>query len=89
MDSNRDLPTTADDVIAPRRAAAAGQRQPVDYLEFLRVFGDVSPEILRARAGPCGGKGGGRPDMAQAGAKDASALDAALAAVPDWVSSQL
>ena len=28
-----------------------------------------------------GGKGGGRPDMAEAGGKDVSALDAALAAV--------
>jgi alanyl-tRNA synthetase len=32
-----------------------------------------------------GGKGGGRPDLAQGGGPDASKLDAALAAVPGWV----
>jgi alanyl-tRNA synthetase len=36
-----------------------------------------------------GGKGGGRPDMAQAGGSDPSGLAAALAGVPDWVRSQL
>ena len=33
-----------------------------------------------------GGKGGGKADMAQGGGSDASALDAALAAVPDKLS---
>ncbi|MGH7400289.1 MAG: DHHA1 domain-containing protein, partial [Candidatus Rokuibacteriota bacterium] len=32
-----------------------------------------------------GGGGGGRPDLAQAGGKDASRLDEALAAVEGWV----
>jgi alanyl-tRNA synthetase len=32
-----------------------------------------------------GGKGGGRPDMAQAGGTDPSQLDAALADIPAWV----
>ena len=32
-----------------------------------------------------GGKGGGRPDMAQAGGTDPSQLDAALADIPGWV----
>jgi alanyl-tRNA synthetase len=36
-----------------------------------------------------GGKGGGRPDMAQAGGNDPSQLDAALAAVCGWVEQQL
>ncbi|HCQ7510950.1 TPA: alanine--tRNA ligase [Klebsiella pneumoniae] len=35
------------------------------------------------------GKGGGRPDMAQAGGTDASALPAALASVKGWVSAKL
>ena len=34
-----------------------------------------------------GGKGGGRPDMAMAGAKDASKLDEALANVYEYVKS--
>jgi len=32
-----------------------------------------------------GGGGGGRPDLAQAGGKDAAKLDDALAAVTGWV----
>jgi alanyl-tRNA synthetase len=32
-----------------------------------------------------GGGGGGRPDLAQAGGKDASKLDEALATVAGWV----
>src|SRR5690606_605542 len=36
-----------------------------------------------------GGKGGGRPDMAQAGGSDPAGLDAALRAVPDWVRERL
>lgn len=51
----------------------------------------------RIQAGPLinfvarqvGGKGGGRPDMAQAGGNDPSALDVALKGVADWVRSQL
>lgn len=35
----------------------------------------------------CGGKGGGRPDMAMAGAKDASKLDEALVSVYDYIKS--
>jgi len=36
-----------------------------------------------------GGKGGGRPDMAQAGGNQPENLDAALASVPAWVQQQL
>jgi alanyl-tRNA synthetase len=36
-----------------------------------------------------GGSGGGRPDLAEAGGKDATQLDAALAGVPEVVSSLL
>ena len=37
-------------------------------------------DVVRAAAGHVGGKGGGRPNMAQAGGKDAEGIDAALAA---------
>ncbi|HEY4532105.1 MAG TPA: alanine--tRNA ligase [Kurthia sp.] len=40
-------------------------------------------QIVKAVAEQCGGKGGGRPDMAMAGAKDADKLEAALASVID------
>ena len=36
-----------------------------------------------------GGKGGGRPDMAQAGGTDTAALPAAMAGVESWVASHL
>jgi alanyl-tRNA synthetase len=39
-------------------------------------------------AGQIGGKGGGRPDMAQGGGVDAPNLPAVLAALPDWVAAQ-
>lgn len=43
--------------------------------------------IVKLVAEACGGKGGGRPDMAMAGAKDASKLDEALVSVYDYVKS--
>jgi alanyl-tRNA synthetase len=42
-------------------------------------------ELIRAVAEKVGGKGGGRPDMAQAGGNDPAGLPAALALVDDWV----
>jgi alanyl-tRNA synthetase len=42
-------------------------------------------ELLGHVAAQIGGRGGGRPDMAQGGGEDSPALDAALKAVPDWV----
>ena len=47
--------------------------------------GDLMKEI----AGQLGGKGGGRPDMAQGGGNDLSQLDAALKNVRAWVESKL
>jgi len=52
VDFERDLPTTAEDVAALRRASAAARREPVDYLAFLELFGDPAPELLRSRRGP-------------------------------------
>ncbi|WP_318368511.1 alanine--tRNA ligase [Enterobacter sp.] len=46
-------------------------------------------ELVGMVAQQVGGKGGGRPDMAQAGGTDASALPAALATVKGWVSAKL
>lgn len=43
--------------------------------------------IVKLVAEQCGGKGGGRPDFAMAGAKDASMLDAALSSVLDYIKS--
>ncbi|MDB5054580.1 MAG: alaS [Bacilli bacterium] len=44
--------------------------------------------IVKEAAARCGGSGGGRPDMAQAGGKDASKLQEALVAVEDMIMKQ-
>ena len=46
-------------------------------------------DLMREFAQRLGGKGGGKPDMAQGGGTDVSALPEVLQAVPEWVSSQL
>ena len=46
-------------------------------------------ELVNFVATQVGGKGGGRPDMAQAGGTDAKALPKALASVREWVAERL
>ncbi|MDH4315691.1 MAG: alanine--tRNA ligase [Gammaproteobacteria bacterium] len=46
-------------------------------------------DVIRPVAEQVGGKGGGRPDFAQAGGNKPDALDAALASVQAWVSEHL
>lgn len=46
-------------------------------------------DLVNAVALQVGGKGGGRPDMAQAGGDNPAALDNALKSVPDWVKAEL
>ncbi|MEZ5451289.1 MAG: alanine--tRNA ligase [Thiothrix sp.] len=46
-------------------------------------------ELLNFVAQQIGGKGGGRPDMAQGGGTDVAALPAALASVQFWVAEKL
>lgn len=46
-------------------------------------------ELVNAVAQKVGGKGGGRPDMAQAGGNQPAALPDALAGVPDWVREKM
>ena len=61
------------------------------------IAGVTRAETDRVRAGDlanhvaeqCGGRGGGRPDMAQAGGSQPQNLAAALESVPDWVQSRL
>ena len=63
------------------------------------IVASVSPKYVKAglHAGKlvkevavkCGGGGGGRPDMAQAGGKKPEQLPAALAGVNEWISRQM
>ena len=46
-------------------------------------------DLIKPVAERVGGKGGGRPDFAQAGGNKPEALDAALGSVSDWVAEQL
>ena len=46
-------------------------------------------DLIKPVAERVGGKGGGRPDFAQAGGSKPEALDEALDAVSDWVAQQL
>ena len=69
----------------------------VDDGKVRMVVGVTPDQTQRMKAGELanfvaqqvGGKGGGRPDMAQAGGTDPSMLDAALQSVADWVRSRI
>jgi alanyl-tRNA synthetase len=69
----------------------------VDGDKVSLVAGVTKDQMGRIKAGDLvnfvatqvGGKGGGRPDMAQAGGNDPSGLAAALAQVPAWIQTQL
>lgn len=54
-----------------------------DYIEK----GYHAGKLIKEVATRCGGGGGGRPDMAQAGGKDPEKLDSALDFVEEWVRS--
>jgi len=70
---------------------------PTEDGKVLLVAGVTADLVGKARAGELvgavaarvGGKGGGRPDFAQAGGTDPSQLGAALAAVPGLVATKL
>ena len=49
--------------------------------------GHHAGKLVKEVATICGGGGGGRPDMAQAGGKDASQIEKALGTVEEWVKS--
>lgn len=69
----------------------------VDNNKITLIAGVSKDQTKRLRAGDLvnsvalqvGGKGGGRPDMAQAGGDNPAALDGALQSVPDWVKQHL
>ncbi len=62
---------------------------PVDEVPELASGDKDTVDLMREFAQRLGGKGGGRPDMAQGGGSDVAALPAVLKAVPEWVESVL
>jgi len=69
-----------------------------DGTEKLTLIAGVSKELIGKVkagelvgfvAGQVGGKGGGKPDLAQGGGTDVAGLDAALASVAAWVEARL
>jgi alanyl-tRNA synthetase len=66
--------------------------------EKVSLVAGVTPDFVdRIEAGPLanfvaqqvGGRGGGRPDMAQAGGNDPSKIDQAIRSVPNWIRERL
>jgi alanyl-tRNA synthetase len=93
----RSLREAVDALKAKLKSAVIVLGAPTGDGKVLLVAGVTSDLVGRAKAGELvgavaarvGGKGGGRPDFAQAGGTDPSQLDAALAAVPGIVAARL
>ncbi|MDH3981020.1 MAG: alanine--tRNA ligase [Gammaproteobacteria bacterium] len=85
------------DQLKNKLASAAVVLATVDGEKISLVAGVTKDQTSRLKAGELvnmvatqvGGKGGGRPDMAQAGGNNPAALDDALAGVEAWVREKL
>jgi alanyl-tRNA synthetase len=85
------------DQLKNKLGSAAVVLGTVDEDKVRLVAGVTKDQIGRVKAGDLvnavaervGGRGGGRPDMAQAGGSNPDGLDDALASVEDWVRAQL
>ena len=91
------LKTMADDIKAKNEnAVIAFAAQTDGKITFVVMAaknavaqGAHSGKIIKEISAIAGGSGGGKPDMAQGGGKDASKIDEALAAVADVLKGQL
>ena len=80
-----------DESVVAVLASAAGEK-----VTFLAVCGKAAVkagvkagEIVKHVCTVCGGNGGGKPDSAMGGGKDASKMDEALASVADFVATKV
>jgi alanyl-tRNA synthetase len=84
------LRNAADTLMAKERAdvvvVGSGTLLVVKASEAARAKGALAGSLIKALAQRGGGGGGGRPDMAQAGVRDAAGLAAALAAASEVLS---
>jgi len=79
------------------RSAAIVLASVQDADKVVLIAGVTQDQIAKVKAGDLvnvvaqkvGGRGGGRPDLAQAGGNDPAKLDEALAAVAPWVEAKL
>lgn len=55
----------------------------------LTAQGHNAVDIIKTATAVCGGGGGGRPDMAQAGGKDSTKIDEAISKVSDYLRERL
>lgn len=88
----RDLRTLADKVrdrigsgVIVLASVSEGQAALLAVVTMDLTGSHKAGDILKQVAQACGGRGGGKPDMAQGGTKDVSNLDAALESVFDMV----
>ena len=77
------------DAVIVLAGASAGKAALVAGVSGAAAGRVKAGELLAHVASQIGGKGGGRPDMAQGGGDDGPALVSALADVPAWVGMQL
>ena len=77
------------DVVLILAAASEGKASLIAGSHGAALAKVKAGDLLAHVAQQVGGKGGGRPDLAQGGGNDGEALVAALAAVPAWVASRL
>ncbi|MFD2670397.1 alanine--tRNA ligase [Marinicrinis sediminis] len=94
MDSLRNV---ADEMKSKLQSAIIVLGAAID--DKVQLVGAVTPDLvkrgyhagklIKETAAVCGGGGGGRPDMAQAGGKDIARLDEAIAKVPEFLKQQV
>jgi alanyl-tRNA synthetase len=88
-DSVDQLKAKLGDAVILLAAANAGKASLVAGVSGSALGRVKAGDLVAHVAQAIGGKGGGRPDMAQGGGDDGPALQQALDALPDWVAARL